>query len=161
MIRILQRLAARVMARAPDFIIGGHDNPYMLRWWVIPRNRLFNIYLHQILRDDDDRALHDHPWVNCSILLEGSYVEHTIAAGGIHVRKIRKAGAVVLRRATAAHRLELVAGQPCRSLFLTGPRIREWGFHCPRGWILWKAFTAEDDSGAIGAGCDGKVSSDA
>lgn len=35
-------------------------------------------------RSDDDRALHDHPWVNMSILLEGTYTEHTIAQGGVH-----------------------------------------------------------------------------
>ena len=60
-------------ARKPDFIIGGHDAPYLLRWWLIPRNRFFNVYVHQFLRSDDDRALHDHPWLlNCAILLNGS-----------------------------------------------------------------------------------------
>ena len=61
--------------RAPDFIIGGAEDAYMLRWWVIPRNRWFNIYLHKILRDDDPRALHDHPWWNISIVLKGGYLE--------------------------------------------------------------------------------------
>ena len=65
--------------RKPDFIIGPKDAPYLRRWWIIPRNRLFNIYLHQILRSDDDRALHDHPWINCSIILKGRYMEVTPA----------------------------------------------------------------------------------
>jgi hypothetical protein len=43
--------------RAPDFIIGGAERPYMLRWFLLPRNEVFNIYYHRILRDDDDRAL--------------------------------------------------------------------------------------------------------
>jgi hypothetical protein len=60
----------------PDFIIGGTENPYLLRWWVIPRNRWFNIYPHHMLRDDDPRALHDHPWWNVSIVLKGGYMEH-------------------------------------------------------------------------------------
>lgn len=50
------------LRRAPDFLVGGKENPYMKRWWLIPRNKWFNIYLHQFMRDDDDRALHDHPW---------------------------------------------------------------------------------------------------
>lgn len=58
--------------RAPDFVIGRTGDPYMERWWLIPRNRFFNIYLHRFWRSDDDRALHDHPWVNLSILLKGS-----------------------------------------------------------------------------------------
>lgn len=43
-----------------DFTIGGHERPYLLRWFIIPRNRFFNIYLHKFLRSDDDRALLDH-----------------------------------------------------------------------------------------------------
>ena len=43
--------------RDPDFVIGRPGKPYLLRWWVIQRNRWFNIYLHQILENDDDRAL--------------------------------------------------------------------------------------------------------
>ncbi len=151
--RLLNRLAQHVMCRNPDFIIGGLDDPYMIRWFVIPRNRWFNIYLHRIVRDDDDRALHDHPWVNCSVLLEGAYWEHTIAAGGINVRKLRGPGSVVLRRPSQAHRLEVVG--EAVSLFITGPRVREWGFHCPdRGWVHWQKFVAASDAGAIGAGSD-------
>lgn len=140
-------------SRDPDFIIGGKENPYMLRWWVIPRNKFFNIYLHRFLRSDDDRALHDHPWLNCSYLLEGTYTEHTIAAGGINQSRVALPGSIKLRRAKVAHRVELHAG-PAWSLFITGPVIREWGFHCPHGWRHWKKFTSERDKGSVGLGCD-------
>jgi hypothetical protein len=155
MIRLLLALAAHVMHRSPDFVIGGHDDPYMLRWWVIPRNRLFNVYLHEFHRSDDDRALHDHPWWNCSVLIAGRYIEHTIRAGGVEQQVVRNPGAMVFRRARAAHRISLLPGETCRTLFITGPRLREWGFHCRRGWVHWKKFTSTNDSGAIGAGCDG------
>lgn len=69
----------RITRRAPDVVIGEVHRPYLLRWWVIPRNPVFNVYLHRFMRSDDDRALHDHPWSNLSILLRGSYGEHTIA----------------------------------------------------------------------------------
>jgi hypothetical protein len=134
--------------REPDQIIGGKERPYMLRWWVIPRNRFFNIYLHHFLRSDDDRALHDHPWWNLSILLRGRYLEHTRDR-----IRLRHAGCMVLRRATCAHRIELIDG-PVWTLFLTGPKIRSWGFHCPQGWRHWRKFTAADDPGAVGQGCD-------
>ncbi|SID67872.1 Protein of uncharacterised function (DUF550) [Mycobacteroides abscessus subsp. abscessus] len=49
------------------------EAPYLLRWYVIPRNRWLNIYLHKFLRDDDDRALHDHPWWFVSLMLWGQY----------------------------------------------------------------------------------------
>lgn len=151
--RLAEWFIARVTRRAPDFIIGGAERPYLRRWFVIPRNRLFNVYLHNFLRSDDDRALHDHPWANASILLRGSYVEHTIAAGGINHRRELRAGDWRIRPSGKfAHRVELTDG-PCWTLFITGPRYRAWGFHCERGWVHWQAFTATDDRGAVGKGC--------
>lgn len=141
----------RVAERKPDVNIGKLDDTYMRRWWVIPRNRVFNIYLHHFLRSDDDRALHDHPWWNVSILLWGRYTEHTIAAGGVNNRVEYSAGAMKFRGAKYAHRVELTNG-PCWSLFITGPKIREWGFHCPAGWRHWKEFTDPTNTGR--KGCD-------
>lgn len=148
-------LIAPALRRAPDFIIGGAERPYLLRWWLIPRNPVFNVYLHCFLRSDDDRALHDHPWISLSVILRGQYTEHEIAAGGINVKNVRTAGQWRLRRSgKMAHRIELTDG-PCWTLFVTGPRYREWGFHCPEaGWIHWGRFTAEGDKGTVGRGCD-------
>lgn len=151
--------------REPDFIVGGKERPYLKRHWLIPRNRFFNVYVHEFCRSDDDRALHDHPWLfNASWLIEGSYVEHTIPAGGMNVRTERKAGDFKFRWGGAPHRVELDtevyegvigASNPCWTVFITGPVVREWGFHCPdRGWVHWKKFTAVNDAGAIGKGCD-------
>jgi len=155
--------------RPPDFVIGGAARPYIQRWWLIPRNRWFNIYLHRIMRDDDDRALHDHPWWNVSILLRGAYVEvrpdfkaaktpYTRIADLPVTRKRHGVGSVVFRRATTSHRLELpIENGGIRyvwSLFITGPVIRKWGFHCPHGWRFWKDFVAQDDIGAVGKGCE-------
>lgn len=153
--KIADQFIARITRRPPDFVIGGIERPYLLRWFVIPRNPVFNIYLHKFLRSDDDRALHDHPWANCSILLRGTYTEHTIAAGGINRREVLHTGALRVRwTGRIAHRVELHDGA-CWTLFVTGPRYRAWGFHCPeQGWIHWERFTAPDDKGAIGAGCE-------
>lgn len=154
----------KALGRAPDFIIGGPSNPYLLRWFVIPRNVYFNIYLHCIIRSDDDRALHDHPWWNLSIILRGSYREITPDFNGAPTpyeriadlptrETVRNAGAIKFRCATASHRLEVMKG-PVWTLFITGPRIREWGFHCPKGWKHWKLFTNPNDTGQVGPGCD-------
>jgi hypothetical protein len=138
--------------RPPDIEIGGSEAPYMRRWWLIPRNRWFNIYLHHFLRSDDDRALHDHPWWNLSVLLDGRYVEHTISAGGINRKVVRHAGDWKFRVAGSAHRIELDNG-PCWTLFITGPRLREWGFHCPRGRVHWRDFTSGPNGETVGRGC--------
>lgn len=142
--------------RAPDFVIGPPDDPYLRRWWIIPRNRLFNIYLHQFLRSDDDRALHDHPWVNCSIILHGSYREH-LRDGSVRLRKPWRAWfpwRLVFRLPTGAHRVELIDGQGVWTLFLTGPKVRTWGFLCPKGWIPWTEFVEDRPGGnSVGKGC--------
>ncbi|TQV82816.1 hypothetical protein [Aliikangiella coralliicola] len=131
--------------REPDQVIGGD---YLKRWYVIPRNRFFNIYLHCFNRSDDDRALHDHPWWSLSILLKGELIEHTFNS----VRHIPRL-LPIIRSAKLAHRLELVKG-PAWTIFITGPKVREWGFHCPiSGWRHWKKFTTEDGLG-IERGCD-------
>lgn len=176
--KLADRLIARCLRRPPDVVIGGNERPYLRRWWLTPWRRwtevakrsdsrvvrlvgrlaelLPSVYLHQFLRSDDDRALHDHPWLfNCSALLRNAYLEHTIDRGGVHVRTLLLAGEWRFRWGPAPHRVELCAG-PCWTLFITGPRIREWGFHCQeQGWIHWKQFTAADDPGAIGKGCEG------
>jgi hypothetical protein len=137
--------------RAPDFVIGEIGDVYLRRWWVIPRNRWFNIYLHHFCRSDDDRALHDHPWANCSMLLRGSYFEHQKSG----VVKLRRPFRPVLRWATTAHRVELINGANVWTLFVTGPRVREWGFLCPKGWRHWREFCAVREGGnSIGRGCE-------
>lgn len=145
-----KKIAAR---RPPDFVIGRPEDPYMRRWHLIPRNKVFGAYLHHFRHSDDDRALHDHPWWNLSVLLEGEYTEHTIGAGGVHHREVLKAGAWKFRFAKAAHRVELHNGE-CWTLFWRGPVIREWGFHCPMGWRHWKQYSKPGSKGEIGLGCD-------
>ena len=130
--------------RKPDLVIGTAEDPYLKRWWVIPRNPVFNIYLHQILRPDDD-VLHDHPWWNLSILLRGGYVE-TTPRGAF----TRRPGSVVFRFAKALHSLAPLGGG-CWSLFITGPRFRTWGFACPKGWVPYYQFKNYDMRGVSGA----------
>lgn len=142
----MQAWAIGRMASPPDFTIG--DPPYLERWWIVPRNEQHNVYLHRILRDDDDRALHDHPWENVSYVIAGSYRE--VTPQGMFVRQ---PGDVIKRAATALHRLELIDGHPCISLFFTGPKVRDWGFDCPSGWVHWRDFTAGANGELVGRGC--------
>jgi hypothetical protein len=183
--------AAVAMKRPPDFIVGGAENPYLYRWYLTPwssydrvkpplwaqftKRLLPNIYLHKFMRSDDDRALHDHPWFNLSFLLNGSYIEETIHAGGVKGRTRRNAGDWKVRSPWASHRVELLSAfnamdqggkvlthtldeVPCWTLFCTSPRVREWGFHCPdAGWIVWTKFVSVEGEGNvnnIGKGCN-------
>ena len=204
-------LVLRVAAtRPPDVVIGedSPEGPYLLRWYLTPWRRwlqtlpdgwlqwparaarlalrlLPNLYLHKFMRDDDDRANHDHPSFALSWLLHTGYLEHTIDAGGIKHRRFHPPGSLRFMGLFHAHRIELLRvaqngvvrpveaarckataaenplptlddpAAPCWSLFLFGPRLREWGFHCPdRGWVHWEEFTKPGRPGEIGPGCD-------
>jgi len=158
--------------RPADYIVrgsGSDDRPYLRRWWIIPKNRFFNIYLHQILESDDDRALHDHPSFNVSIVLKGGYWEVMPLYKRMwpHSRDVtmkwRRAGSIIFRRSTTPHRLVLskrngyLHGRRCQeswTLFITGPRVRQWGFWCPSGWRDYKTFSDPKNPGEIGRGCD-------
>jgi hypothetical protein len=156
---VTRRIFAAVWHHA-DRLPDNSPNRYLHHWHVIPRNRFCNVYLHHFLRSDDDRALHDHPWVNASIILKGEYLEHFQNGRIEH----RRPGDVVFRWLHTAHRVELFHGsrrQPLHSpppievwtIFITGPKVREWGFLGPQGWVPWQEFLSREDSVEIGPWC--------
>jgi hypothetical protein len=154
--------------RPPDVVIGPPDSPYMLRWHLFQRNRWFNIYLHKFVKDDADRDLHDHQYWYLSLMLSGGYYEET-DVHGVRCKRWIGPGSVSVRRPTHAHRVTLRRQQwrdpltaplsvdemkawiwsgvfriiPAWTISVTGPRVREWGFHTAEGWIHWKEFVAK------------------
>lgn len=151
--------------RPPDLIIGPRGNPQTERWHLL-KWRGWQIALHKWHRSDDDRALHDHVGHNVSILLNGCYREvlsHAWQPLGhpAHRRpQLRLPFVPYFRRADAPHRVELLGNRPIWSLWVRWPPVREWGFHCPKGWRHWSRYVAERDystpgsSSTIGAGCE-------
>lgn len=124
--------------RTPYFHLEG----YMQRWWIKKPARHdehqadpsiktgWGARVHRIMRSDDDRALHDHPFWNISIILRGGYFELTDT--GIIWRGV---GSVVFRKAKARHRLIVPQGGEAWTLFITGPWERVWGFHPHTGFV--------------------------
>lgn len=108
--------------------------PYLLRYYLFIKDRdyfPFNFFLHKFLKSDPD-DLHDHPWPFITIILYGGYWEHTIDG--------RKTwwGAGTFRYASSEtfHRVELDPNYPdVWTLFIPGPKQREWGFKTEKGWI--------------------------
>lgn len=153
------------MKRPPDFVVERDGIAYLNRWWIWRRNRWLNCYLHQFIADDVDPVLHDHPWWSVSIVLKGGYYEITTGPDGTQERRYYGPGSRRLRSAKFSHRIELprvkrVDGEktvevlePCWTLFLTGPRIRDWGFHCPNGWKSWQDYCEPGNPGRVGKGC--------
>lgn len=133
--RIIDWIINRITRRQPDQVFGD-DRPIVERWHILPKNRVLHVYLHRLLRSDE-RALHGHSGCNASIILRGHYYEETFSKGpgepdDEHLITLRDTGDVVCRRAAQAHRL--IVPSPVITLFVMGPALRQWGFHCTRGW---------------------------
>lgn len=163
-------IAQHMSQRPPDFIIGPSDHPYLLRWFVVREGRRWlglsrseradilerenqredrgggiNIYVHRFLQSDDARALHDHPWSWRTIVLKGQYREYTPAdpsnpSGLLKSRVVIEGSIGRRRKAFECHRVELIEGDPVTTLFITGRKEREWGFHCAQGWRHWSDY---------------------
>lgn len=118
------------------------------------RLNIGNVYLHHILRSDDDPDPHDHPWSFVSIVLAGGYhdeqwswhgpwgyVEDRLARHHNGFEKV-SAPTIVRRKAEHIHRVILNLDDqnreiPSWSLVFAGPYRRDWNFITPRGPTLW------------------------
>lgn len=154
----------RVFLYPPDQQVG----LYMQRWYILPRNRVFNIYVHRMIHSDDDRGLHDHPYTwNLSIPL-CPYIEVVPRDSSIRkglrnyhyydptVRKYRYRFIPILRRGISPHRIIVIdkpvvtpsgvfsVPQTTWSIFITGPTVRTWGFYLPAGWTSHHNVARED-----------------
>lgn len=104
---------------------------YMRRWFFwCP---WFGVRLHHILRSDDDRALHDHPWDFVSIILWGAYYEVLPDERGPQFRRW-----MIRHKAEDLHRL--VLHRPAWTLVFTGPKRKSWGFLFDGRMIPWREY---------------------
>lgn len=101
----------------------------------------FNLYLHQILKSDEDKHFHDHPWSFRSFILRGSYEEFfrcPPAFEATHYRRYRE-NDLVRHPAEDAHSLTLLTPEVW-TLVLTSGRARVWGYQTEQGWIDFKTY---------------------
>lgn len=144
------KLFNRVAALAVDTIIRyaqrdpmWHLKGYMNRWWVL-REHWWTLgcsaRVHEILRSDNDRHFHDHPWWSVSIILRGRYHEHFPYPAE---SKWRSPGSIIVRSARTQHQLHIPPHTTTWSLFIMGPKGKErWGFYTPHGKIPHTEYAA-------------------
>lgn len=104
--------------------------------YFIRRNDSGNIYAH-VWHNSDPDDLHDHPWDFISIVVKTGYWEITPEG-----RFWRAPGSIRMLKATDRHRVELpkrTAGNVV-SLIITGPEIREWGFHKDGKFVVGREY---------------------
>ena len=136
-------------------LVNSCNEPYLIRYFIrgqsasgatgekrgptsTPMGDKSAIYLHHILRSDEDRALHDHPFPFVSLILWSGYTEVTHSG-----ERRYGVGSILRRHAEFSHRL--VLDRPAWTLVFRGARVRVWGFHTPAGWMPWNEYIASAD----------------
>jgi hypothetical protein len=158
--RLLSRLVDAIIARAmrtPYTHLAG----YMERFWLFRFGErgegesgpypLIGARVHHILRSDNDRHFHDHPWPFLTIILRGGYFEKraVLGADGYIIRTVERwhgPGSVLIRRATDLHKLRLPEGCTAWTLFCTGPKSQGWGFRVGNRTVPWREYLGEQGS---------------
>lgn len=141
----------------PYYTIGSEQGgAYMARDWLIEKSEHKPAArIHTIFRSDLDRAAHNHPWNNVSVILHGCYYELAPAKDGVEDLSIvpshvlggcsniepmkailRKPGDVVCRTFETRHKLLVPPGEYAVTLFMSGPTKVEWGFFTENGFVL-------------------------
>lgn len=152
--------------RQPMLVDGDNPlGPIYHRYFVIPRNGWFDVYLHNFLRDDAQDP-HDHRMLNISFPSQGEYFEDTFEfkpkLGGPYPpikRRLIKNHSIRIRLPWTPHRVVLkkdADGKPIPmwSLFIGFPKLREWGFWTKYNpsqepgkdrclWIWWEIYDPE------------------
>lgn len=125
--------------------------PYLVRWSLwLPFG--LSLKLHLILRPDDDRCSHDHPWWFVRIILWGGYweewslnapYENNTKQPSMVFRKPWRPWApwrIYFCGLRFRHRITDLPRGRSWTLVLCGPRSQAWGFFTTGGWMHWQKF---------------------
>lgn len=148
LLKLLERLGRKrvVMDRV-------ENEPYLERYYLFLKERErfpFNIFLHKFLKSDPD-DVHDHPWPYATLILRGGYYEwvpvfDTVGRKIGEVQHWRKPGHFRTCSANSFHRIELDPNVTCWTLFMPGPKQRDWGFLVQNKWIQWEQYLKQRKS---------------
>lgn len=138
--------------RTPYFHLEG----YMNRYWLFnaydfdvkdkyKRKKesiswLPSIRIHHILRKDEDRALHDHPWDARTIILKGWYLERLY---GNTIPQMRIEGDTRAIKFGEYHSIDEVSEGGVWTMFFTWKYMGVWGFLVDGVKVPWRTYLGE------------------
>ena len=148
LLKLLDRLGRKriVMDRV-------QNEPYLERYYLFLRERErfpFNVFLHKFLKSDPD-DVHDHPWPYATLILKGGYWEwiphfDTVGRKTGEYQVWRGPGHFRVSKANSFHRIELDPDITAWTLFMPGPKQRDWGFLVKNKWIQWEQYLKQRKS---------------
>lgn len=124
------------------YVIETNGDRYLTRI-MFPRVLGVRVFLHHFHRPDGDRNLHNHPWTwAASAILCGSYDEERLVAPELDgnlatdVRRVRWFNWLTDQDYHAVKKLH----GDVWTLFVTGPRVQDWGFLTDKGHVSWREY---------------------
>lgn len=128
-------------------------NPYWLRGEKTLRSRFMallpSVRIHHIVRPDDDRDLHDHPWAARTIILKGWYYEDRLL--GLRPDRsprlhsiLRDAGETASLQFAEYHKITQISGETVWTLFITWKYQGTWGFLVDGKKVPYKTYLKLD-----------------
>lgn len=111
----------------------------------------FALYIHHILKSDEDRDPHDHPWNFQSLILKGSYFESWKKFPLFNVNRNQSyyPGDVVKHDAKDAHKITLLTKEVWTLVLVSG-REREWGYRLKDGsWLDHQTYRQLKNNGTL------------
>lgn len=152
-VRVRDYLIERAM-RTPYTNIPG----YMNRYWlfnaydkvngneVTPIKWLPSVRIHHILRRDNDRHLHDHPWDARTVILKGWYTEVRLEHGLETMYENMRRSFLRIRGYTGPinhgeyHTITSVSDGGVWTLFITFGYLSTWGFLVDGEKVPWREY---------------------
>lgn len=185
MINLFWRLVAKLLARpavAAWLIARAQRTPYLHimsadgqtmykgRWWLFnPYSRdthkpalwwcPWSFRIHHIMRPDEDRDLHDHPWNARTIILRGWYTEQRLVkvaeqllaslgySTSDQVTEFidRRTGHTARLNHGEYHRIDQISPGGVYTLFITSKWRGDWGFLVNGVKVPWRTYTGTDN----------------
>ena len=124
----LRRLLSPIIALEVTSV--GPKDALLVKRWVI-RTLLGTLRLHHLLRADQNREPHDHPWGFFTWVIKGRYEEAVMCVHeyGTHFMWVRRERwSLAYRGAEHTHKIIEVSEGGCWTICLTGWVRRPWGF---------------------------------
>jgi len=138
-------------------MVDGKEEMYLRRFHLIKRNKFLlkltkgkyeGLYLHHILRPDEDRHLHDHPWDFSVFVLAGGYEEDIphpkYGSSWRHgLGLLSRIWHPLSFRSSSAKQLHKISADNFKTtwtLIFVGPKRRKWGFKTEKGWMPYDEY---------------------
>jgi hypothetical protein len=157
--RFVHKILNKIFRRR-DIVIEGEL--YLRRWYITPRSWPKRVFLHCILRPDEERHLHTHPWNFRTVVLKNGYDEvyygHPRVRGPgddakpcdvvpcaewcfrPRIKRRLTAGQSVFNAADHAHAVKPLGERAAWTLVIAEQAFTEWGFFGDEGWVDWRTY---------------------